>query len=943
MMRQPISPVILLTLAGSCISNAAAQSDEAFPAVLALSSLDGTDGFVLNGIDPGDQSGVSVSSAGDVNGDGVDDLIIGAIYADPNFDTSAGESYVVFGGINVGSSGTINLSSLDGSNGFTLNGINSVDASGGSVSSAGDVNDDGVDDLIIGAFGSDPNGMPGAGESYVVFGGIGVGSSGTIELSSLDGTDGFVLNGIDAGDRSGESVSSAGDVNGDGVDDLIIGAINAAPNGLGLAGESYVVFGGAGVGSSGTIELSSLDGSTGFTLNGIGPGDRTGWSVSSAGDVNGDGIDDLLTGTRYANSNFGQSYVVFGGAGVGTSGSINYASLDGTDGYLINGVSSNDQAGYSVSSAGDINNDGVNDLIIGALAGDPNGLVNGGECFVVFGGAGVGTTGVIDLSTIDGTNGFVINGSATSEQLGFSVSCAGDVDGDDIDDLIVAGQSIGTNQRSYVVFGGEHVGSNGIIEVSSLDGSNGFGIDGIDFSDGSGRSVSSAGDINGDGVADLLIGALNADPNGMDAAGESYVVFGRSIPDIWGAPAGGAFENASNWISGLVPVGVRAVIIEPEFGGTITTPSTPLALSSLSLGAGSGQTRFELQPSSVVSISTVLTIPDNAALTGSGIISVDAGITNDGLLQSTDLIVLTAAGLTNNNQVDLTALSSASGSTNLAVFGPITNEVDGQILLRQGDVELNADSGIMNHGAMNITFANAAVNAQVNNEAGGLISVSGASNALINGNITNASSIVLTDDSALVVLGSIMGNGVSGPGGAGTAGSVYIEGGVLPGLPSNPFGVAEFDGDLNLGPASLTTIEIGGTTPGVDMDQITSHHFGANGTLELVLVDGYVPQPSDVYQVLDFVTVSGSFSSVVLDAGLAAAGADTTNLLIDGTITIPAECLADVNGDGIVSPTDFSAWINAFNNNAPECDQNGDGSCTPTDFTAWIANYNAGC
>ena len=188
-------------------------------------------------------SASTISNAGDVNGDGVDDIIIGASSGDGNGIRSAGESYVVFGGSGIGESGTIELSTLDGSNGFVVNGIDNNDFSGRSVSSAGDVNGDGVDDLIIGAPGADPNGTYGAGESYVVFGGSGVGSSGTIELSNLDGNNGFVLNGIDSYDGSGRSVSSAGDVNGDGVNDLIIGAFGANPNSTEIAAGSYVVFG----------------------------------------------------------------------------------------------------------------------------------------------------------------------------------------------------------------------------------------------------------------------------------------------------------------------------------------------------------------------------------------------------------------------------------------------------------------------------------------------------------------------------------------------------------------------------------------------------------------------------------------------------------------------------------------------------------------------------
>ncbi|MDA9553671.1 hypothetical protein N9R64_04110, partial [Emcibacteraceae bacterium] len=137
-----------------------------------------------------DISGKSVSSAGDINGDGYDDLIIGAPYSDPN-GGSSGSSYVVFGGAaNMGA--TVDLSDLDGTNGFRLDGVTAEIASGGSVSSAGDVNGDGYDDLIIGAWAADTNGSN-SGSSYVVYGGAKWGASaqaGTVGDDTVTGTTG---------------------------------------------------------------------------------------------------------------------------------------------------------------------------------------------------------------------------------------------------------------------------------------------------------------------------------------------------------------------------------------------------------------------------------------------------------------------------------------------------------------------------------------------------------------------------------------------------------------------------------------------------------------------------------------------------------------------------------------------------------------------------------
>ena len=500
-----------------------------FDPVLNLADLNGSNGFRIDGVAAGDSSGRSVSSAGDINNDGVDDLIIGAYRADPN-GSNSGSSYLVFGRSS-GFGSSLALSSLNGINGFRIDGVATNDLSGRSVSSAGDVNGDGVNDLIIGAVGADPNGDQ-SGVSYVVFGRRG-GFSSSLALSNLNGINGingingFRIDGVARGDFAGISVSSAGDINGDGFDDLIIGAERTDLSGVD-SGSSYVVFGrSSGFGSS--LALSSLDGSNGFRIDGVAAGDFSGASVSSAGDVNGDGFDDLIIGAYRAGPNgsrSGSSYVVFG-RGDGFSSSLALSSLDGSNGFRINGTNPDALFGISVSSAGDINGDGFDDLIIGATGATPRGD-RSGSSYVVFGREG-GFSSTLNLSTLDGSNGFRIDGAAAFDFSGRSVSNAGDINGDGVDDLIIGAPGADPNGESsgssYVVFG-RRGGFSSILALSSLDGSNGFRIDGVAASDFSGYSVSNAGDINGDGVDDLIIGARNADPNGS-FSGSSYVVFGR--------------------------------------------------------------------------------------------------------------------------------------------------------------------------------------------------------------------------------------------------------------------------------------------------------------------------------------------------------------------------------------------------------------------------------
>ncbi|TNC93780.1 MAG: FG-GAP repeat-containing protein, partial [Rhodocyclaceae bacterium] len=350
----------------------------------------GSGGFAINGQCAGDYSGVSVAAAGDINGDGLADLLVGAYHSGPAAGAEAGRSYVVFG-----STGTapVELSAVaNGTGGFVINGQGASDRSGVAVAGAGDVNGDGLGDLIVGAHLSDPAAGTDAGRGYVIFGTTG--TMAAVDLSAIaSGQGGFVINGQGASDYSCRSVAAAGDVNGDGLSDLIVGAFGSDPAAGAHAGRSYVVFGQTGTMA---IDLSAVaNGTGGFVINGGGSYDLSGTSVAGAGDVNGDGLADLIVGAYRSDPNggdSGRSYVVFGQTG-GTA--INLTAIaNGSGGFVINGEGAYDSSGFSVAAAGDVNGDGLADLIVGANGSDPNGG-NSGRSYVVFGQTG-GTA--IDLS-----------------------------------------------------------------------------------------------------------------------------------------------------------------------------------------------------------------------------------------------------------------------------------------------------------------------------------------------------------------------------------------------------------------------------------------------------------------------------------------------------------------------------------------------------------------
>lgn len=363
------------------------------------------------------------------------------------------------------------------------------------------------------------------GQAYVIFGSKTLAESATpLNLGSLDGRNGFALVGGTLLSGIGSSVSGVGDVNDDGIADFIVGAPDASI----AAGKSYVVFGTEkGLGSGGSLDVSTLNGTNGFAIDGP-DHSQLGSSVGPAGDVNKDGIDDLILGAPGADRTAGAAYVIFGSnSEFGSNGQFDVSTLNGRNGFVLNTGTLQDGVGTVVNGGADLNDDGFVDLVIGA----PGTNGGAGVYHVVFGREDIGGTGRVDLNALNGTNGFLVSSSARSSAgiptvpLGEGASFTGDLNGDGITDLILSSAG-----QAFVLFGDKAIGTGGVLDLSNPGSNKVLTLDGRDLVGFSPLSISSAGDVDHDGLPDLIVGVPPVLEDDQDSQkrlpARSFVVFG---------------------------------------------------------------------------------------------------------------------------------------------------------------------------------------------------------------------------------------------------------------------------------------------------------------------------------------------------------------------------------------------------------------------------------
>ncbi|MFQ5414621.1 MAG: hypothetical protein ACE5E6_09210 [Phycisphaerae bacterium] len=395
------------------------------------------------------------------------------------------------------------------------------DKAGKGVAIVGDVNNDGYADIAIGAEKNDAGGTD-AGKVYLFFGKASGWSTGT-SVSAADAS--YVGT---AGDKLGKSIAGAGDVNGDGYDDILVGAEKDDTAGAD-AGKVYVILGKAS-GWSTNVSIDTADAS----FVGEAAGDKAGKTVAGVGDVNNDGYDDFVVAAKDAEfdpgTKTGLSYLILGKAS-GWSTNVSLSTADASYG----GEKAGDKSGGSVAGAGDVNGDGYADFLIGAEKQDTNGK-DAGKVYLILGKASGWATGV-SLAAADAS----YNGEAAGDKAGKSVAGVGDVNGDGKADFVVGAEKQATGGvdagKAYVIFGK----ASGWTTNASLATANASYF-GENTKDKAGKSVAKAGDVNGDGFGDFLVGA----PDNADAgtkAGKTYLIYGKSSG--WSANVSLANADAS--------------------------------------------------------------------------------------------------------------------------------------------------------------------------------------------------------------------------------------------------------------------------------------------------------------------------------------------------------------------------------------------------------------
>ena len=431
----------------------------------------------LVGEAPEDAASLGLSGAGDVNGDGFGDLLVGAYVHDAGGD-GAGAAYLISGP----RAGTLDLSKADAK----FVGEEDDSFTGFSVAGGGDINRDGFDDILIGAYGNGPA-ITRRGAVYLIHGPV----TGLIDLAYADAK----LTG-EVGYLAGYHVASAGDVNGDGFVDVVAGAIGYEV-GESRSGAAYVIYGPF----SGFQALEDA----GATLVGEDDDDFAGYSVAGPGDVDGDGLDDIVVGALWeaeGGSTAGAAYLVLGPP----TSTVNLADADAK---LVGEAASN-KAGRS-TAGGDIDGDGLADIIVGA---DENaeGGTGAGAAYVVYGPV----NGTVTLAAADAK----LVGEAALDRVAFHVANAGDVDGDGNDDILVGAPFKYPYGAAYLVLGAPM----GTVDLMNADAR----FTGDSEGDQAGYRVAGAGDVDGDGLADMLVGDIKHKAGG-ESAGTAFLVLGQRL------------------------------------------------------------------------------------------------------------------------------------------------------------------------------------------------------------------------------------------------------------------------------------------------------------------------------------------------------------------------------------------------------------------------------